>query len=114
DPKLIAETLLRYVRAVGHPSRVLASTDCGFASTARSTAVSADIAWMKLQSLAEGAALATCRFIDQRAPVPCRSPNLMPTPFRPVIFAQGFSSYARELQAAFSGLTVHPANIYVE
>ena len=55
-----------------------------------------------LQGLAEGAALATCRFIDQRAPVPCRSPNLTPTPFRPVIFAEGFSSYARELQAAHS------------
>ena len=114
DPKLIAETLLRYVRAVGHPSRVLASTDCGFASTAKSTAVSADIAWMKLQSLADGAALATRCFIDQRAPVPCRSPNLTPTPFRPVIFAEGFSSYARELQVAFSGFTVHPANIFVE
>ena len=36
--------------AVGHPSRVLASTDCGFASTAKSTAISADIAWMKLRS----------------------------------------------------------------
>ena len=114
DPKLIAESLLRYVRAVGHPSRVIASTDCGFASTAKSTAVSADIAWMKLRSLAEGAALATCRYIDQRAPVPCRSPNFMPTPFRPVIFADGSSNYVRELQAAFSCLTVHPASIFAE
>ncbi|CAE7843696.1 usp15, partial [Symbiodinium microadriaticum] len=98
DPKLIAESLLRYVRAVGHPSRVLASTDCGFASTAKSTAISADIAWMKLRSLAEGAALATRLFIEQRAPVPCRSPSFMPTPFRPVIFAKSSDKYALQLQ----------------
>ncbi|CAE7229956.1 lolF1, partial [Symbiodinium microadriaticum] len=100
--------------AVGHPSRVIASTDCGFASTAKSTAVSADIAWMKLRSLAEGAALATCRYIDQRAPVPCRSPDFVPTPFRPVIFAESSSDYVTELQAAFSCLTVHPASIFAE
>jgi 5-methyltetrahydropteroyltriglutamate--homocysteine methyltransferase len=51
-PNLIAESLLRYVRAAGHPSRVLAGTDCGFASTAKSTAITSDIAWMKLKSLA--------------------------------------------------------------
>ena len=34
-PALIAERLLRFVRAVGHPSRVIASTDCGFASTSK-------------------------------------------------------------------------------
>ena len=44
DPRLIAEDLLRYVRAAGHPGRVVASTDCGFASTARSTAITADLA----------------------------------------------------------------------
>ena len=44
DPRLIAEDLLRYVRAAGHPGRVVASTDCGFASTARSTAITADFA----------------------------------------------------------------------
>ncbi|CAE7231115.1 PKS40 [Symbiodinium sp. CCMP2592] len=114
DPKLIAESLLRYVRAVGHPSRVLASTDCGFASTAKSTAISADIAWMKLRSLAEGAALATRLFIEQRAPVPCRSPSFVPTPFRPVIFASSSDNYALQLQAAFSRLTVHPASIFAE
>ncbi|OLP75318.1 Phthiocerol synthesis polyketide synthase type I PpsC, partial [Symbiodinium microadriaticum] len=119
DPKLIAESLLRYVRAVGHPSRVLASTDCGFASTAKSTAISADIAWMKLRSLdipglAEGAALATRLFIEERAPVPCRSPSFVPTPFRPVIFAKSSDAYALQLQAAFSGLTVHPASIFAE
>ena len=51
------------------------------------------------QGLAEGAALATCRYIDQRAPVPCRSPDFVPTPFRPVIFAESSSDYVTELQA---------------
>ena len=42
-PNVIAERLLRFVRAVGHPSRVIASTDCGFASTARSVAITHDL-----------------------------------------------------------------------
>ena len=146
DPRLIAEYLLRYIRAAGHPGRVMASTDCGFASTARSTAITADLAswlptdlqvftlrvvkgneiqrcfersilkagilgncwihsvsefhriseflapwiseaWMKLRSLAEGAKLATRNFLEQRAPVPCRSVTLASTPFQAVIFS---------------------------
>ena len=48
DPRGIAEYLLRYVRAAGHPGRVMASTDCGFASTARSTAITADlVSWLR-------------------------------------------------------------------
>lgn len=58
-PALIAERLLRFVKAAGHPSRVMASTDCGFASTARSVAITADLAWRKIEALVEGAALAT-------------------------------------------------------
>lgn len=86
DPRLIAEYLLRYVRAAGHPGRVMASTDCGFASTARSTAITADLAWMKLRSLHAGAQLASRNFLEQRAPVLCRSVGLSSTPFRAVIF----------------------------
>ena len=51
DPRLIAESLLRYARAAGHPARVIASTDCGFASTARSTAITADLATWQEESL---------------------------------------------------------------
>ena len=51
DPRLIAESLLRYARAAGHPARVIASTDCGFASTARSTAITADLATWQKESL---------------------------------------------------------------
>ena len=41
---------------------------------------------MKLRSLAEGAQLATRHFLQQSAPVPCRSVGLASTPFRAVIF----------------------------
>ena len=44
-------------------------------------------AWMKLRSLAEGAQLATRHFLQQSAPVPCRSVGLASTPFRAVIFS---------------------------
>ena len=43
-------------------------------------------AWMKLRSLAEGAQLATRHFLQQSAPVPCRSVGLASRPFRAVIF----------------------------
>ncbi|CAL1140432.1 unnamed protein product [Cladocopium goreaui] len=107
DPRLIAEDLLRYVRAAGHPGRVVASTDCGFASTARSTAITADLAWMKLRSLAEGAQLATRHFLQQSAPVPCRSVGLASTPFRAVIFTSeeepATLDCALQLRAALDG-----------
>lgn len=44
-------------------------------------------AWMKLQSLKAGAQLATRSFLEQQAPVLCRSIALTSTPFRPVIFS---------------------------
>ena len=81
-PELIAERLLRYVKAAGHPSRVMAGTDCGFASTAKSTAITADLAWMKLEALVEGAALASRLYMQAQAPVPMKAPCLTPTPFR--------------------------------
>ncbi|CAJ1424691.1 unnamed protein product [Effrenium voratum] len=114
DPRLIAETLLRYVRAAGHPARVMAGTDCGFASTAKSTAITSDLAWLKLRSLADGADLATRCFIEQRAPVPCRTPAFAPTPFRAVIFAAASDQvdYVAELRQAFDGLTMHSTLVF--
>jgi len=112
DPKMIAENLLRYARAAGHPSRVMAGTDCGFATTANSTAITADIAWMKLRSLAEGARLATTRFIEQSAPVLCKSPLFRPTPFRAaVIVTDSDREYGEELAAALQDLRVHSVEI---
>ena len=88
-PQLIAERLLRYVKAAGHPTRVLAGTDCGFASTAKSTAITADLAWMKLAALVEGAALASRLYMQAQAPVPTKGPTLTPTPFRVCVLVGG-------------------------
>jgi 5-methyltetrahydropteroyltriglutamate--homocysteine methyltransferase len=56
-PKLVAQRLLNFVNILGS-ERVVASTDCGFASTASATSVSGEVAWLKLQSLVDGARLA--------------------------------------------------------
>jgi 5-methyltetrahydropteroyltriglutamate--homocysteine methyltransferase len=57
-PELVAQRIEHYARIVG-PDRVLASTDCGMATTAVGEGgVDPRIAWAKLRSLTEGAALA--------------------------------------------------------
>jgi 5-methyltetrahydropteroyltriglutamate--homocysteine methyltransferase len=52
-PELVAERIARFAGAVGR-ERVIASTDCGLGGR-----VHPQIAWAKLESLAEGAALAS-------------------------------------------------------
>jgi 5-methyltetrahydropteroyltriglutamate--homocysteine methyltransferase len=52
-PELVAERIVRFAKLVGR-ERVIASTDCGLGGR-----VHADIAWAKLEALAQGAALAT-------------------------------------------------------
>ena len=59
-PELIAERLLRFADAVG-AERLMAGTDCGFATFAGFGAVDGEIAYAKLAALAEGAALASKR-----------------------------------------------------
>ena len=56
-PELVAMRITRFANLVG-ADRVIASTDCGFATTATATSVSGEVAWLKLASLAEGAKLA--------------------------------------------------------
>ena len=56
-PQLVAERLIRFVDIVG-AERVHAGSDCGFGTFAGYGAVDPDIAYAKLGSLAEGAALA--------------------------------------------------------
>jgi 5-methyltetrahydropteroyltriglutamate--homocysteine methyltransferase len=57
-PELVSQRIEHYARIVG-PDRVLASTDCGMATVAVSEdGVDPRIAWAKLRSLVEGAALA--------------------------------------------------------
>jgi 5-methyltetrahydropteroyltriglutamate--homocysteine methyltransferase len=54
-PELVAERLLRFADLAGR-ERVIASTDCGLGGR-----VHPDIAWAKLEALAQGAALASRR-----------------------------------------------------
>ena len=58
-PELIAQRLVRYAGVVGR-EHVIAGTDCGFSSTARSTPmVHPTVTWAKLQAMVEGARLAS-------------------------------------------------------
>ncbi len=60
-PELVAERTVRFAERVG-PSRVVAGVDCGFSSQATYTSeIHPDIAWAKLEALAEGARLASRR-----------------------------------------------------
>ena len=55
-PELVAERTQRFVDIVG-TDRVIAGSDCGFGTFAGFGAVDPDIAYAKLRSLSEGAAL---------------------------------------------------------
>lgn len=57
-PELVAQRIVRYATLVGR-ERVIAGTDCGFATFAASNTVDPAIAWAKLAALAEGARLAS-------------------------------------------------------
>jgi 5-methyltetrahydropteroyltriglutamate--homocysteine methyltransferase len=60
-PELVAERIVRLASLVGR-ERVIASSDCGFASTLSAdmiAEVEPEIVWAKFQSLTEGARLAT-------------------------------------------------------
>ena len=60
-PELVAQRLVRYAEVVGR-ERVIAGTDCGFATFARpSPQVEPEIAWAKFKSMAEGARLASAQ-----------------------------------------------------
>jgi len=59
-PKLVAERIQKFVNIVGS-DRVIAGSDCGFGTFAGFGAVDPDIAFAKLKSLSEGAALVTSR-----------------------------------------------------
>ncbi|MGB1105550.1 MAG: cobalamin-independent methionine synthase II family protein [Candidatus Puniceispirillaceae bacterium] len=59
-PELVAQRIARFVDIVG-ADRVIAGSDCGFGTFAGFGAVDPDIAYAKLATLAEGAALASGR-----------------------------------------------------
>jgi 5-methyltetrahydropteroyltriglutamate--homocysteine methyltransferase len=58
-PELVAQRLVRYAQVVGKEN-VMAGSDCGFGTFARSNyQVEPDIVWAKLRAMAEGARLAS-------------------------------------------------------
>jgi len=57
-PQLIADRIVRYAKTIGREN-VIAGTDCGFAQGPFHRRVHPSIMWAKLESLAEGARLAT-------------------------------------------------------
>lgn len=59
-PLLVAERLGRYADCVGR-ERVIAGSDCGFGTFAGFGPVDPDVAYMKLQAMAEGASIASDR-----------------------------------------------------
>ena len=60
-PDLVAQRIVNFASILG-AERVVASTDCGFATTASATSVSGEVAWMKLAALVEGARRASRQF----------------------------------------------------
>lgn len=60
-PEVVAERLERAVAAVGDKERVIAGTDCGFATLAGDAFVAEDVVWAKLATLRVGADLASER-----------------------------------------------------
>lgn len=59
-PEVVAQRIEQYANLVGR-ERVIAGTDCGFASLATMKTVDPDIAWKKLEALVHGAEIATKR-----------------------------------------------------
>jgi 5-methyltetrahydropteroyltriglutamate--homocysteine methyltransferase len=59
-PEVVAARILRWTAAIG-PERVIAGTDCGFASYAGNSEIPPTVAWAKLRALGDGARLASQR-----------------------------------------------------
>jgi 5-methyltetrahydropteroyltriglutamate--homocysteine methyltransferase len=57
-PELVAERLMKYTNAIG-AERIVAGTDCGFATVAGADGIASSIAWAKLEALVQGAEIAS-------------------------------------------------------
>jgi 5-methyltetrahydropteroyltriglutamate--homocysteine methyltransferase len=57
-PELVAQRIVRFAGVLGR-ERVIASNDCGFGTASSGDQLHDEVAWAKLQSLAEGARLAS-------------------------------------------------------
>ena len=71
-PEVVADRILRYARRVG-PARVMAGSDCGFATFAVRTVVAPSIVWAKLRSVVDGARIASERMSLEGAAAPIRT-----------------------------------------
>ncbi|WP_311172474.1 cobalamin-independent methionine synthase II family protein [Halobellus ordinarius] len=60
-PEVVADRLERVAGAVDDPTRIVAAPDCGFDTQAGLAMVHPEIAWAKLETLVEGAEVATER-----------------------------------------------------
>jgi 5-methyltetrahydropteroyltriglutamate--homocysteine methyltransferase len=60
-PMVVADRLETVASALGDPRRVMAGTDCGFATTAGMSRVAREVVWEKLRALVEGARIASER-----------------------------------------------------
>ncbi|MEQ1946151.1 MAG: cobalamin-independent methionine synthase II family protein [Bryobacteraceae bacterium] len=65
-PELVAERLVRFAGCVGREN-VIAGTDCGFAQEELNRRVHPSIMWAKLESMAEGAKIATKQLWGRKA-----------------------------------------------
>ncbi len=63
-PELVAQRICRFAEVVGR-ERVIASNDCGFATSSAGDEVHPEVAWAKLRSLSEGAQIASRRLWDK-------------------------------------------------
>jgi 5-methyltetrahydropteroyltriglutamate--homocysteine methyltransferase len=68
-PQVVADRIERIAAVVGDPSRLIAGTDCGFDTSAGWGRVAADVVWAKLESLRDGARLASLRLFARRGGV---------------------------------------------
>ena len=66
-PQVVAERIERAARAVDDPTRIIAGTDCGFGTLAGDCFTAEDVVWAKLESLVEGAALASRNLMSEQA-----------------------------------------------
>jgi 5-methyltetrahydropteroyltriglutamate--homocysteine methyltransferase len=60
-PEVVANRIAEAIKAVGDRERVLAGADCGFGTFAGGDMVAGDVVWAKLETLTEGARLASER-----------------------------------------------------
>jgi 5-methyltetrahydropteroyltriglutamate--homocysteine methyltransferase len=60
-PETVADRIQLVAKAVGDPTRIVAGTDCGLETSAGISMLVPEIAWAKLESLVEGARIASTR-----------------------------------------------------